>query len=189
MAQNFCDYSKTSTFTFNPDTKFMDNKDVEGVHLVTNIDFIREMHVLLGKFTKGPKNFFSVMWPVVLSTKNVNLLASKPYVMGPKPSGPRFLLYIDPSGDIFLENNTQHIFRVDEDHAINIQSSNGEPITDTILDGIITREKINDAGSKYDDQENGHPGKLTFVIQDAIRCNGKCLINLNIVQRIAFIRV
>jgi len=129
------------------------------------------------------------MWPVVLSTKNVNLLASKPYVMGPKPSGPRFLLYIDPSGDIFLENMTQHFFRVDEDHAINIQSSNGEPITATILDGIITREKINDAGSKYDDQENGTPGKLTFVIQDAIRCNGKCLINLNIVQRIAFIRV
>ena len=88
-----------------------------------------------------------------------------------------------------LESNTQYIFGVDEDHAINIQSSNGEPITDTILDGIITREKINDAGSKYDDQENGHPGKLTFVIQDAIRCNGKCLINLNIVQRIAFIRV
>jgi hypothetical protein len=183
--------TRSATFSrINPDTKFIENEEVEGIHLVMDFDLVRELQVRLGKFiSTGPKDFFAAMWPVSLSTENVHSLAMSSYVVAPKPTGPRFFLYIDPSGDIFLENNTQHIFRVDEDHAINIQSSNGEPITDTILDGIITREKINDAGSKYDDQENGHPGKLTFVIQDAIRCNGKCLINLNIVQRIAFIRV
>ncbi|EFX64762.1 hypothetical protein DAPPUDRAFT_265827 [Daphnia pulex] len=79
------------------------------------------MQVRLGRFTKGPTDISPVMWPVSLSKKNVHLLASKPYVVGPKPSGPRFLLYIDSSGEIFLENMTQHIFRIDEDHAIKIR--------------------------------------------------------------------
>lgn len=59
-----------------------------------------------------------------------------------KPAGPRFLLYIDPAGQIFMENTSQQIFRVDSDHAINIISSDGHPITDTILDGVIAREKL-----------------------------------------------
>jgi hypothetical protein len=107
-------------------------------------------------------------------------------VVGPKPAGPRFLLYIDSSGDIFLENMTQHIFRVDEDHAIKIETFEGRPITDTVLDGIITREKsVDDASS------NGREAtrKLTFVILDAIKCSGNYLTGLNILERIAFVRV
>jgi hypothetical protein len=130
------------------------------------------------------------MWPVSLSKKNVHWLASKPYVVGPKPSGPRFLLYIDSSGDIFLENMTQHIFLVDEDHAIKIETSDGRPITDTVLDGIITREKLNGADARCEgNKEDGTTGKLTFVIRDAIRCNGNDLTGLNILERIAFVRV
>ncbi len=107
-------------------------------------------------------------------------------MVGPKPAGPRFLLYIDSSGDIFLENMTQHIFRVDEDHAIKIETFEGRPITDTVLDGIITREKsVDDASS------NGREAtrKLTFVILDAIKCSGNYLTGLNILERIAFVRV
>ena len=164
----------------------MDNEDVEGVHLVNDFDLVREMQVRLGKFAKGPTDFFPAMWPVSLSTKNIHSLASKPYVVAPKPSGPRFLLYVDPSGDVFLENMTQHIFRVDEDHAIKIQMFNGRPITDTVLDGIITREKLLGDASCYGKEATR---KLTFVIRDAIRCNGKDLTDLNILQRIAFIKV
>jgi hypothetical protein len=132
-----------------------------------------------------------MLWPVSLSTKNVQSLASKPYVVGPKPepkpSGPRFLLYIDSSGDIFLENMTQYIFLVDEDHAMKIETFDGKPITDTVLDGIITREKsINDASSCNGKETTR---KLTFVILDAIRCNGNDLTGLNILERIAFVRV
>ena len=157
-----------------------------------DFDLVRELQVRLGRFIHGgPKDFFAAMWPVSLSTVNVHSLAKSPYVVAPKPTGPRFFLYIDPSGDIFLENMTQHFFRVDEDHAINIQSFDGRPITDTVLDGIFTREKLCDYSSCDGDKgaEMETPRKLTFVIQDAIRCNGKDLTKSNILQRIAFVRV
>jgi hypothetical protein len=96
------------------------------------------------------------------------------------------MIYIDHSGDNFLENMTQHIFRVDEDHAIKIETSDGRPITDTVLDGIITNVKsIDDASCNGKEATR----KLTFVILDAIRCNGKDLTGLNILERLAFVRV
>ncbi|XP_046456075.1 mRNA-capping enzyme-like isoform X2 [Daphnia pulex] len=182
--QSHTEGSKPTFTRINPDTKFIDNEDVEGVHLVNDFDLVRQLQVRLGEFAKGPRNIFPAMWPVSLSTKNVQSLASKPYyVVGPKPAGPRFLLYIDSSGDIFLENMTQHIFRVDEDHAIKIETFDGRPITDTVLDGIITREKSIDNASC-----NGKEAtkKFTFIILDAIRCSGNDLTGLNILERIAF---
>ena len=185
-------YSETFS-RINPDTKFIENEDIEGIHLVMDFDLVRELQVRLGKFiSNGTDDFFAAMWPVSLSTDNVHSLAMSSYVVAPKPTGPRFFLYIDPSGDIFLENMTQHIFRVDEDHAINIQSFDGRPITDTVLDGIFTREKLYGDSSCDDNLKEegaGNPRKLTFVIQDAIRCNGKDLTQSNIVQRIAYVRV
>jgi hypothetical protein len=70
---------------------------------------------------------------------------------------------------------TQHIFRVDQDHAIEMQSFDGRPITDTLLDGILTREKLDaaDASCEGNGDEDGTTRKLTFVICDAMRCNGK----------------
>ncbi len=164
---------------------------MEGVHLVNDFDLVRQIQVRLGKFIpEGKDDFFSAMWPVSLSTDNVHLLASEPYVVAPKPTGPRFFLYVDPSGDIFLENMTQHIFRVDEDHAIKMESFDGRPITDTVLDGIITREKSNGPDASCEGNgEDGTTRKLTFVICDAIRCNGKDLTSSSILQRIAYVRV
>jgi hypothetical protein len=157
---------------------------------VNDFDLVREMQVRLGKFANGQTDFFPVMWPVSLSTENVHSLASEPYVVAPKPSGPRFLLYIDHSGDNFLENMTQHIFRVDEDHAIKIETFDGRPVTDTVLDGIITSEKFNGADASCEgNKEEGTNRKLTFLIRDAIRCNGKDLTNYNILKRITFVRV
>jgi hypothetical protein len=158
---------------------------------VNDFDLVREMQVRLGKFAKGQTDFFPVMWPdVSLSTENVHSLAWEPYVVAPKPSGPRFLLYIDSSGDIFLENMTQHIFRVDEDHAIKIETFDGRPVTDTVLDGIITSEKLNGADARCEkNKEEGTNRKFTFLIRDAIRCNGKDLTNYNILKRITFVRV
>ena len=182
-------YSETFS-RINPDTKFIENEDIEGIHLVMDFDLVRELQVRLGKFiSNGTDDFFAAMWPVSLSTDNVHSLARSSYVVAPKPTGPRFFLYIDPSGDIFLENMTQHIFRVDEDHAINIQSFDGRPITDTVLDGIFTREKLNDYPSCDGDKGVETSGKLTFLIQDAIRCNGKDLTQWNILERIGFIYV
>ena len=111
-------------------------------------------------------------------------------MVGPKPKGPRFLLYVDSSGKIFLENMTQSIFYVDEDHAIKMVTSDGRPITDTVLNGIFTREKLDtDRDSLSGAKKTGATGKLTFVIQDAIRCNGESLTRMNILRRIAFVKV
>ena len=52
-------------------------------------------------------------------------------------------------------------------------------ITDNVLDGIVTREKKSD----------GNKGKLTFVIRDGIKCGGHDLTQMNVFQRVAFVKV
>ena len=185
------DFSFPGEFVrIDPDAKFLEDDYVEGVHLLTDFDLSREIHVRLGKFSNGPIDIFPAMWPVNLSLQNINFLTEEPYVVGPKPKGPRFLLYVDSSGKIFLENMTQSIFCVDEDHAIKMVTSDGRPITDTVLNGIFTREKLDtDRDSLSGAKKTGATGKLTFVIQDAIRCNGESLTRMNILRRIAFVKV
>lgn len=152
---------------------------------MTDLDQVRELQVRLGRFSKGPKKFFPVNWPVALSTENISNLTSGNYVVAPKPTGPRFLLYVDSSSEMFLENMTQHIFRVDEDHAVKMVSFDGLSITDTVLDGAFCKAKRNDNCSGGEDS----PEKLTFVIRDAIRCKGLDLTDMNIVERIGFVKV
>ncbi len=152
---------------------------MEGIHLVTDFELVRQLQVRLGECAKGPTDFFPAMWPVNLSTENITSLESEPYVVTPKPYGTRYLLYVNPSGEMFLENLTQHIFRIDDDHAIKMISSDGQSITDVILDGVVTRVS------------ETHPdaGRLTFVIMDAIRCRGVSLTQMGISRRIAFVKV
>ncbi|KAI9556338.1 hypothetical protein GHT06_018912 [Daphnia sinensis] len=179
--------SPDTNFTrINLDTKFYDGQDVEGIHLLTDFDQVRQLQVRLGCYSKGPQDFFPVNWPVALSADNIDKLTSGPYVVAPKPKGPRFLLYVDLSGEVFLENMTQHIFRVDEDHAVKMDSSDGRPVTDTVLDGHFCKAKRN----RDDNCNGGEEGqeKLTFLIRDAIRCKGKDLTKMNIVERIGFVK-
>ena len=161
------------------DAKFLDGEQVDGIHLVTDFDLVRQLQVRLGQYAKGPTDFFPAMWPVNLSSENLSSLESKQYLVTPKPYGTRYLLYVDPSGQMFMENMTQHIFRVDDDHAIKMISSDGQPVTDVVLDGVVTRVS------------ESHPdaGRLTFVIMDATLCNGVGLTHMSISQRIAFVRV
>ncbi|XP_046651921.1 mRNA-capping enzyme-like isoform X1 [Daphnia pulicaria] len=94
--------------------------------------------------------------------------------MMPKPSGPRFLLYIDSTGQTYLENMTQHFFLVHTDRAVQFISKDGRATIDTVLDGIFTKD------------EKG--GRLTFFVCDAVRCNGVNLTKMNAFQRIAFVK-
>jgi len=163
---------------------------------LTDFDLVRQLHVRLGEFAKGPTDFFPALWPVTLSNENLSFLASEPYDVVPRAYGTRYLLYVDSAGQIYLENMSQHIFRVDDDHSINMVSSKGQPITDTVLDGVFTREKCagrgknlgknSDEGGEY---ENENKGRLTFLIHDAIRCNGVDLTDLNIRSRMNVIQV
>ena len=50
-----------------------------------DFDLVRELQVRLGNFAKGDTDIFPAMWPTSLSTDNVQLLSSKPYVMAPRP--------------------------------------------------------------------------------------------------------
>ena len=135
----------------------------------------------LREYVKKSSDFLPVMWPVTMSQTNVRLLASEPYVVTPKAAGTRFLLYVDSSGQIFMENMTKHIFHVKDDHAVKMISSDSQPIFDTILDGILTRVKLSNPTETA--------GRLTFFIQDGIRCNGNDLTQFGILQRIAFVNV
>ena len=136
---------------------------MNGVHLVTDFKQVREIQTLLGRYANGPLDFFPVMSSISLSMRRITLLETIPYTISPKPTGTRFLMYFNASGEIFMENMTQHIFRVDGMKMVNCD---GQPVTDSVLDGIMTGEKM-----------------------DAIRCNGVNLIDLNILQRIALVRV
>lgn len=163
-----------------PEAKFHEDEQVEGVRLVTDFDLVRQLHVRLGEFAKGPTDFFPALWPVTLSNENIHFLSSESYDVVPRANGTRYLLYVDSAGQIYLENMSQHIFRLDDDRSVRMISSDGRPVTDTVLDGIITREKRTDSGEK---------GKLTFLIHDAFRCNGVDLVDLNIRARINVIQV
>ena len=140
------------------------------------------MQVLLGKFVGASvfeHTFFPALWAITSSMENIHQVQSKPHFMMPKPSGPRFLLYIDSTGQTYLENMTQHFFLVDTDRAVQFISKDGRATIDTVLDGIFTKEK--DSGNVV--------GRMTFVICDAVRFNGEDLTKMNVFQRIEFVKV
>lgn len=158
---------------------------MNGVSLLTDYDLVKELQVKLGRFAHGPEDFFPVNWPVSLSVENIKNLEVVPYVVTPKPVGVRFLLYIDSEGSMFMENMTQHIFKLDEDRAPQLT------VKDTVLDGLVVRKiRPNGLGSfEANEDVEVAEGKLTFVIMDATRCSGVDLTGRNIQERISFIHV
>ena len=163
------------------DAKFLKDEEVDGISVVTDLDLVKQMQHKLGRFSNGPTDFFPANWAVSLNSTNLNLLRSAPYVVAPKPDGTRYLFYVDSNGDVYLENQTQNFFRMSEDRAIQLLSSDGRVLKDTVLDGYFVR-RICSSGPE-------NQGRLTFIIQDAIRCNGKDLTGLGILRRIDFIEV
>ena len=166
------------------DAKFLKNEDVDGITVVTDLDLVKEMQHKLGRFADGPTDFFPAAWAVSLNQKNFDLLSFAPYVVTPKPDGTRYLLYVDSVGDVYLENQTQNFFKMSENRTVQLLSSDRRVLKDTILDGYFVR-RICSTGSEGPDQL----GRLTFIIQDAIRCNGTDLTKRGILQRIDTIEV
>ena len=168
-----------------PNVQFLKEEQVDGVSLLTDYDLVKELQVKLGRFAHGPEDFFPVNWPVSLSMDNIKNLEMLPYVVTPKPVGIRFLLYIDSEGSMFMENMTQHIFKLDEDHAPQLT------VKDTVLDGLVVRKIRPDglANCEANEEVEEAKGMLTFVIMDATRCSGVDLTGRNIQERISFIRV
>ena len=150
---------------------------VDGINIVTDFDLVKEMQAKMKNFTNWRKDFFPVNWPFSL---NKNIVA-------PKPEGTRYLLYVDSYGDIYLENQTQNFFRVSQDREIQLL------LPDTVLDGYFVHPIAAVSDDEAEEEAAAHPGenqgRLTFLIQDATRCNGVDLSGLGIVKRIAFIKV
>ena len=141
------------------------------VHLITDKDKVEQLQVLIGTYARGCNYLFAAMWPVSLCTDNIDKITNEPYAIAVKPAGQRYLLYVDPNGRMYFENTNQNFFQV-------IQ---GIPTSNTLLDGILTRRKPKRSTETL--------GQLTFVIQDAIRCNGRDLRSLTILERIAVVKV
>ena len=161
------------------DVKFLQHEDVKGITLCHNFDFARALQIRLGVFNEGPHNMFPVNWPVSLNRSNMNRLKTDgPCVVAPKPVGIRYLLFVNSEGIIFMENNTQHVFKVDPDLAPKLPK-------DTILDGIVVKKLVRGEGSNG----NGDDGKLSYVIMDATRVDGVQLTQKSIQERISAVEV
>jgi hypothetical protein len=174
---------------------FLKDEVVEGITFVTDLELVKKMQSELWRFTNGledssPYDFFPAAASTTNSLNKANLesLKSEPYVVAPSPDGTRYLLYVDSTGEVYLENQTINFFLMDKNRAIQLLSHDRSVLKDTVLDGYFVRPKILDSGIAAD--KNGDKrGRLTFVIQDAIRCNGTDLTGRGIVDRIAFIEV
>ena len=161
---------------------------VKGITVVTDLELVKKMHRDLWRFTNsdGAIDLFPVPWSFSLHTINLKCLTWEPYVAAPKPEGTRYLLYADLAGDVYLENQTLNFFLVDKDRAIKLLSHDRSVLKDTVLDGFFVRPIV---CQSIADRDPDARGRLTFVIQDAIRCNGTDLTKLCIVDRVAFIEV
>ena len=166
--------------------KFLEEEEVEGISLVEDLDLVKQIHSKLGHYTHGPRDWFPVSWAVSLNQSNLHLLETTAYVVASKSRAlRRYLLYVDSEGQVYMEGQTQNIFHVQPSHAIRFPSSDGRFIKDTLLDGHFARPSGEDnrpAVGNVDD-------KLTFFIQDAIRCNGVDLTDRGILERLNFIKV
>ena len=158
--------------------KLFPGEQLNNVSLVTDLTLVIQMQAKLGKYSHGPRDWFPVNWPISLCQENLSKLTSQSYVVSLKPDGPRFLFYINPVGQIFMENQERHFFLLDPERAVKFLSSDQRVLTDTVLDGYLVRKLTQDAG---------HP--LTFVICDAIRCDGIDLTGLGIMERINHVKV
>ena len=171
-----------------PKAKFYYDEDIEGVRLVTDVEHIYEIRKRLGENIKGPEGQFAAMWFVSLSNERFKNVLKNPYYVAPKPCGRRYMLYVGAKGEVFLEDHSQHVFQLQDEQKTQFLSRDGNSITDTVLDGILTRAKSNttEDGSDID---NANKQKLTFVIMDAARCNGQDLTKMSVVDRMACIKV
>ena len=137
------------------------------------------MQIRLAVFNEGPREQFPVNWPISLNRNNINQLKTDgPFVVAPKPLGIRYLLYVDSDGVMFMQNNTRHIFKVDQDLAPQFIPN------DTILDGIVVKKLVRGEGSNDEGD-----GKLSFVIMDATRFDGEQLTQKSILERISAVQV
>ena len=171
----------------NPNAKFYDDEDVDGVRLLTSLEQVNEIRKLLGRNIKGPDGLFAAMWPVDMAIDHLQKVLENPYFVAPRPHGHRFMLYIDTSGQIFMENNSRNVFQLEDECKIRFLSRDGRAITDTVIDGVLTRTKANPTNGGNIENDNKH--KLTFVIIDAARYNGRDLTKLSVTDRMECVKV
>ena len=148
------------------------------VSVVTNLGMVNQMQAKLGTYAHGPRDWFPANRSISLCQENVKHLTSRPYVVTVQPDGPRCLLYVDSKGQTFMENRARHFYLLDPERGVKFLSSDKRVLVDTVLDGYLVRKLTQDAG---------HP--LTFVIHDAIRCDGVDLTGLDILERINHVQV
>lgn len=85
--------------------------------------------------------------------------SSASYVVSPKPLGVRYLLYCDEIGRIYMEDESQRFFKLDEK-----RTSHQIPY-DTILDGVVARKVVRD-GAGAQNCNGEARGQLAFFIMD-----------------------
>jgi len=171
--------SSSEKYDHSDDVFSLDDEILAGISPLKDRTLIKDVQDRLSRFTHAPPGFLGmpVNWPFRLNSSNKVELKKELYLVAPKPKGVRCLFYVDPMGNMFLENNTheRHIFKLNYDCAPQLIPN------DTVLDGIIVRKNNNRDGEAK--------GELTFFIMDAIRCFGEDLTQKRIQERIHAVQV
>ena len=158
-------------------TRFLKDDDVKGIRLLQDLPTVKKLKIKLGNLNHGPHNSFPVNKPVPLNKRHfLPAEIIEPYVVAPKPLGIHYLLYVNQEGKMYMENETQHIFELDQDRIVQ------KIPNDTVLEGIVVKKIVRDGAAQSSNA--GAKGKLTFVIMDATRINGADLVPKNFQERI-----
>jgi len=161
--------------------RFLREKDLEGVYLCQDLDFVKQLRARLGFYSHGPVNSFPVSSPITLNKNSVKQLEWEPFVVTPVPLGIRYLLYVDHEGRTFMENSTQQIFQFAKSRLFQHFP------TETVLDGIVVRKMVR--GDAAQNVNQNPDGKLTFLIMDATRVKGVDVTQKSIQERISIVQV
>jgi len=103
------------------------------------------------------------------------------YAFAPKPLGTRYLLYSDKRGNMFMENEAQQIFELNEDRAPKLIPEK------TVLDGILTRKCARGGNERSNNGEA--QGRLTFVIMDATLVRESEVFRFELEERMQHVKV
>lgn len=141
--------------------------------MVTDRVKLYHLRHTVSRHNGGIASHLATEWYVNLTRENIRKLEQEPYVVTARPSGVRYLLYVDPSEEIFMQNISVHFFRLDEDRKLQLNT-----VGETLLDGYIMSWSGDWEGKR-----------LTYLVKDCTLCNGVDLKQRGLLERIRVFKV
>ena len=173
-----------------PNATFFKGVDVKGVQLLTDSQQVRSARSKLEEYVYGSCDFYGAMWPVEMSKKHLVDIAKRNFFVTFHPEGQRMILFANSDGEVLFETfKSRQLFKMEDEHALKLITTDGRIVKDTVLEGVITRVTFDTAGSD-EESDPSATRKLTFFVTDATLCDGEDLsFIMGIHKRLDFIKV